>query len=120
MKTLQFMMSAVHVENTELMQVFLSACCDVENLYISVFSLENLCEVISGHKTDHVTVLILPMLDKISDVDLNQHISIALQHYPRLRYIYVPRKLKRWRYLQEKLWNCGVTVKFTDLLAVGT
>lgn len=118
-KTLQFMLCDIPPENTKLMRVFLSACRYVENLNISAFSIESLCEVIGGHKADSVTILILPVLDDISDMDLDEHIRVMLQHYPGLRYIYVPRKVKRWRCLQQKLWNRGVTVKFTDLLAIG-
>lgn len=118
-KTLQFMLNAAHPENVELMQMFLSACCFVENLCISTFAIENLRAIINEHKGNHIMVLILPVLDTVSEGDTDDHLCVILKHCPKLRYIYVPRKLKRWRCLQEKLWNRGVTVKFTDLLANG-
>ncbi|KAK4316058.1 hypothetical protein Pmani_012763 [Petrolisthes manimaculis] len=118
-KSLHFMLSVAHVENIELMQVFLSACCFVESLCISVYSIKNLCAVISEEKANYICVLILPVLDNVSDTDIDEQFCVILKHCPRLEFIYVPRKLKRWRYLQEKLWNRGITVKFTDLLVSG-
>ncbi|XP_042242897.1 uncharacterized protein LOC121880013 [Homarus americanus] len=118
-KTLQFMLNAAYLENVDLMQMFLSACCFVENLCISIFAFENLCAIINEYKADNIVVLILPVLDKVSDIDIDDHICLILKHCPKLRFIYVPRRLKRWRYLQERLWNRGVTVKFTELLANG-
>lgn len=115
-RTLHFMLSVTHQENIELMQMFISASCFVETLSLSTFSLRSLCSILCRQTNIPVTTLILPMLDDISDSDLDDHLCVILKHCPRMRHMYVPRRLKRWRHLQEKLWNRGVTVKFTDLL----
>ncbi|XP_045591241.1 uncharacterized protein [Procambarus clarkii] len=118
-KNLQLMLNVMQPENVELIRMLLSACCFVESLCIGILAIDNLCAIISEHKTENIEVLILPVLDDISDVDIDDHLCVILKHCPKLHYIYVPRKLKRWRLLQEKLWNRGIAVKFTDLLASG-
>lgn len=118
-KNLQLMLNAMQPENIELIRMFLSACCFVESLCISILAIENLGVIINEHKANNIVVLILPALENISDADIDDHVCVILKNCPKLRYIYVPRKLKRWRHLQEKLWNRGIAVKFTDLLASG-
>ncbi|XP_047492715.1 uncharacterized protein LOC125041642 [Penaeus chinensis] len=118
-KSLHFMLNATHPENVELMRMFISSCCFVESLCISTYCIENLHTIVNDITSDHIIALILPVLDDVSPVDIDDHICSVLKQFPNLRYIYVPRKLKKWRNLQEKLWNRGVTVKFTDLLANG-
>lgn len=118
-RTLQFLLSVTHPENIELIQMFISASCFVESLSVSTFCLGKLCSIICRQTTIPVTTLILPMLDDISDSELDDQLCVILKHCPRVHQMYVPRRLKGWRHLQEKLWNRGVTVKFTDLLVGG-
>lgn len=118
-RTLQFLLNVTHPENIELIQMFISASCFVESLSLSTFSLRQLCCIICRQTIIPVTILILPILDDISDSDLDDQLCVILKHCPRVRQMYVPRRLVGWRHLQEKLWNRGVTVKFTDLLVGG-
>ncbi|KAK7081275.1 hypothetical protein SK128_003205 [Halocaridina rubra] len=118
-KTLQLMLNVSLPDNTELMQMFLSSCSYVENLCLSASAFDKLNVIVSKHHADTLTSLILPMLDSVSLNDIDEHMFIILKNYPNLQYIYVPRKLKKWRIFQQKLWNRGVIVKFTDLLANG-
>ncbi|XP_066954585.1 uncharacterized protein [Macrobrachium rosenbergii] len=115
-KTLQLMLNASHPDNIELMQMFLSSCSDIKNLCISALAIDSLHAIVDGNKAIHLSSLILPVLENISVADIDDHVCIILKNYPNLQYIYVPRKLKKWRTFQEKLWNRGIIVKFTDLL----
>ncbi|CAL4159144.1 unnamed protein product, partial [Meganyctiphanes norvegica] len=115
-KVLQLLLNTRQEHCFKLMNMLVTGCIYVQTLCIGICSTSNLHQIFDGANCKSLTTLILPSLYEINYSDIASFIEICGSCFPALKTVYVVRQLKCWRLLQEKLWNFGITVKFTDVL----
>lgn len=115
-KVLQLLLNTRKENIFKLMNMLITSCIYVKTLCLGICSTSNLHQIFDGTNCKSVTTLILPSLYDMNFGEIASFIEICGSHFPVLRTVYVVRQLKIWRLLQEKLWNFGITVKFTDVL----